>query len=275
MIRWAVLFAIPALALAAVPDCNLAPGWQQHGPSRSFDTDSLYEYMNGNSEGYFAYGFVGMKGVSCKKGEITILVDVSEMQDAESAYGIFSANRDASKPVEKLGMGSQIVPRKAIVAKDKYYLEIAVEPEGDHAAMLRELASALEKRVQGRTEPPEALGWFATENLLPGTPRLVPQSVLGIGLLKRGYVAQYQNKSKALVITEGTPESASAVMSKLRARFGETEKVQVGDDAFVANDKYLGRICITRKNRYIAGYAGVPDGQDAVGLTSQLIGRLP
>ena len=64
-------------------------------------------------------------------------------------------------------------------------------------------------------------------------------------------------------------------MSKLRARFGETEKVQVGDDAFVANDKYLGRICITRKNRYIAGYAGVPDGQDAVGLTSQLIGRLP
>jgi hypothetical protein len=104
--------------------------------------------------------------------------------------------------------------------------------------------------------------------------RLVPESVLGIRLLKRGYVAQY-DFGKAFVVTEASADSAAAVMQKLRDRFGETQKTPIGDDAFQVTDRYLGRVCIVRKGRYLAGYGNLAEGQDAVKLASVLASRLP
>jgi len=57
------------------PDCSVTPGFAQDGKARTFDTETLYEYMNGNSEGYFLYSFKKMNGVTCKKGGVTLVVE--------------------------------------------------------------------------------------------------------------------------------------------------------------------------------------------------------
>ena len=81
----------------------------------------------------------------------------------------------------------------------------------------RQWTAALEKTVARQHA---SLRWRC-----PGSPteeqqslRLVPESVLGIRILKRGYVAQY-DFGKAFVVTEASTESAAAVMQKLRAAF--------------------------------------------------------
>jgi hypothetical protein len=257
---------------AATPSCNLVPGWTPQGEARSFVSDNLFEYMDGNAEGYILYGFQNMHGVTCVKGGVTLVVDISDFGDADSAYGMFTANRDLRQPPAKLGMGGQIVPRKAIFAKGQFYVEVAAEPEGDHTATLRVWTAALEKVATGSNDVPLALSWFPAAG--QQSLRLVPESVLGIRLLKRGYVAQYEI-GKAFAITEASPESAAAVMEKLRARFGETTKVSIADDAFQTTDKYLGRMCVVRKGRYLVGYGNLADGQDAVKLATALASRLP
>jgi len=264
------LFA--GLLAAANPACNLVPGWTPQGDPRSFAADNLFEYMDGNAEGYLLYGFQNMHGVTCLKGGVTLVVDISDFGDADSAYGMFCANRDLRQPPAKLGMGGQIVPRKAIFAKGPYYVEVAAEPEGDHTATLQAWTAALEKIAPGTNDPPVALSWFPAAG--QQSLRLVPESVLGIRLLKRGYVAQY-DFGKAFVVTEASPDSAAAVMQKLRERFGETAKAPIADDAFQVTDKYLGRVCIVRKGRYLAGYGNLADGQDAVKLATLLVSRLP
>jgi hypothetical protein len=255
---------------AALLACSLVPGWTQHGPARSYAADNLFEYMDGNSEGYLLYGFLSMKGVSCEKGGVTFVIDVSDFADADSSYGMFSANRDPRLPVEKLGAGGQIVPRRLIFVKGQYYLEIAANPEGDYSAVLREWAAALEKTVGGATEPPAALGWFPAEK--QQSLRLIPESVLGIRLLRRGYVGQY-DYGKAFVVTEESPEAAASTLAKLKVRFGETAATGVADEAFTVTDQYLGRICIFRKGQLIAGYTNVGDGQDPVALAKALASR--
>ena len=147
---------------AANPACNLVPGWTPQGEARSFAADNLFEYMDGNAEGYLLYGFQTMHGVTCVKDGVTLIVDVSDFGDADSAYGMFCANRDLRKPPAKLGMGGQIVPRKAIFAKGHYYVEIGAEPEGDHTAILRTWTAALEKTAPGTSDVPVALSWFPT-----------------------------------------------------------------------------------------------------------------
>jgi hypothetical protein len=164
------------------------------------------------------------------------------------------------------------VPRRAIFAKGPYYVEIGAEPEGDHTATLQAWTTALEKIATGSIEVPVALSWFPSEG--QQSLRLVPESVLGLRLLKRGYVAQY-DFGKAFVVTEASAESAGAVMQKLRERFVETQKAAIADDAFQVTDKYLGRVCVVRKGRHLAGYGNLADGQDAVKLATVLAARLP
>ena len=102
----------------------------------------------------------------------------------------------------------------------------------------------------------------------------MPQSVLGLGLLKRGYVAQYEY-GKAFIVTEASPASGAEVMKKASARFGQTQPVQVGDEAFQITDKYLGRLCFFRKGRYVAGFANVTESTDPVAAAKALAAKMP
>jgi hypothetical protein len=267
----AVLFAAAAVGVAQTPDCSLVPGWTQQGPARSFTGENLFEYMDGNAEGYVIYRFVKMEGVNCQSGETTLVFDVSEMEDPEWAYGIFASNRDPRRPVEKIGTVAQVVPRRAIFAKDKYFVEIGSSQE--QPDVLRQFAAAMEKRIAGTSELPAELSWFPTEGLAASSIRLVPESVLGMRALKRGYVAQY-DFGKAFLVTDASPESAAEAMAKVRERIGGTKPAKIADEGFEASDKYLGRLCFFRKGRYIGGYTGLAEGVDAVAVSANLAARV-
>jgi len=251
--------------------CSLVPGWSQTGAARSYRADNLFEYMDGNAEGYLIFGLRNMQGISCTRAGMELVIDISDMGDRDSAYGIFAANRDPRHAMDTLGMGGQIVPRRAIFAKGQYYLEIGANPEGDYTAALKEWTAALDRAVPGSSSLPEALAWFPPEK--QQSLWLVPESVLGVRLLRRGYVAQY-DFGKAFVVAEETAESAGTVMRKLRDRFRETTLAPVGDEAFTGNDAYLGRLCVFRIGRYVGGYANVAEGEDALRLAKTLAGRI-
>jgi len=267
-----VVVIAPIAGAAEAADCSLVPGWRQEGPSRHFTADNLYEYMDGNAESYLAYGFTQMQGVTCKSGENTLVIDISEMVDADAAYGIFSGNRDPSHPIEKIGMGGQVMPRRGAFAKGNYYVEISATPDTDHTAALSAFVAAMEKLLEGGSSPPTALAWFLPEKLVSA--RLIPQSVLGVRLLKRGYVAQY-DQGKAFLVLEASPQSAAAVMSKLRERYPAAQAAQVADESLQLQDKYLGGVCFFRKGKYLGGYANMPDGATATAASVMLAARVP
>jgi hypothetical protein len=260
-------------AWAQLPECTAVAGWKQQGPTRSFTTDTLFEYMDGNSEGYFLYGFVVMKGITCQSGERTIDIDVSEMADPEYAYGMFTATVDRRRPTEKVGTEGQVTPRRAIFAKDRYYVELAANPEGDHTPSLRAYMAILDKNISGSTTLPAALDWFPKDELVAESVRLVPESVLGVRLLRKGYVGQY-SFGRGFVVQEASPEAAADVMAKLKARFGQTTPQSIADEGFTGTDKYLSGVCVFRKGRYVGGYANLQAGRDGVAEAVKLAAGL-
>ncbi len=256
-------------ALAQLPPCAAVQGWTQQGQARSFDADNLFEYMNGNAEGYILYHFVGMKGITCQSGDATLNIDVSEFEDTEFAYGMFTSTRDPRLPTERIGVTGQVTQRKGVFTKDKYYVEISANPERDHSATMKAFLAIIEKNIQGRTTLPDAFGWFPTENLTPDSIRLVPESVLGLRLLKSGYIAQYQ-AGKAFLVRESSPDGAAQVFAKLKERFPQTSPAKIGDEAFTANDKYLNGLCVFRKGNFIGGFANLPEGRSGVAEAEKL-----
>jgi hypothetical protein len=271
----ACLAATAAWADAPGPRCDVIPGWTQAGPSRTYTAENLYDYMDGNSEGYLIYGFKEMRGVTCKSGEASFVVDISDMPDAESAYGLYASNRDPRVPVESIGMSGQVVPQRGIFVKGNRFVEISASPASmDHSPAIRTFLKGMEARLDGSTELPAVVGWFPKEGVDPASIRLVPQSVLGLSILKRGYVAKY-DYGRAFVVRLASPEAAAQVMTKLRARFGETQPATLGDEAFQAADKYLGRLLFFRKGAHVAGFANLNDGFDASKAAQALVSRMP
>ena len=59
-------------------------------------------------------------------------------------------------------------------------------------------------------------------------------------------------------------------MTKLRGRIADNQPATVADEGFQANDKYLGRLCIFRKGRYVGGFSGLKEGEDAVAAAATL-----
>jgi hypothetical protein len=256
-------------------NCKFAPGWEQFGAKHQYVADNLFEYKDGGAEGYLIFGFTHMQGIDCKSGEDTLTIDVSEMGDADLAYGMFAANRNPDLPTAKIGMAGQVQRQSASFAKGKYYVEMAVvatNPDSDRTAELQSIVTKMEALIEGRTTVPEALAWFPSEDL--ASTRVVPESVLGLRQLKRGYVATYK-QGQAFIVTETSPESATAVLKSLHERFTGATAVQVGDEAFQAKEKYLGGICIFRKGRVLAGYANLPESADAVSQAAKLAARIP
>ena len=271
----AVVFAAGMARAQNALDCHFAPGWEASGPVRQYAADNLYDYKDGAADGYLSYGFAQMRSLDCKSGGDTLTIDISEMNDADAAYGLFTANRDPKLPIAPIGMGGQIQPQSASFAKGRYYVEIAevaAIPEADHTAVMQAFVAKMQERLEGRESAPEALEWFPTENL--ATVRLVPESVLGLRLLKRGYVAKYK-QGQAFVVLETTPDSAAGVLKQLRERFDGATSVKVGDEAFQAKAPYLEGICVFRKGRYLAGYANLAEAGEAASLAAKLAVRIP
>jgi hypothetical protein len=256
-------------------NCHFAPGWEQSGAKRQYTADNLFDYKDGGAEGYLSFGFAKMQGIDCKSGGSTLSIDVSEMRDADAAYGIFTANLDPSVPVAKIGMGGQVMRQSASFAKGKYYVEIAevaANPDSDDTATMKAFVNAMQPLLEGQDATPETLDWFPKENLTSA--RLIPESVLGLRELKRGYVAKYK-VGQAFILLEASPDSASAVLKQLQERFPGASPAKVGDEAFQAKAQYLDGICFFRKGRYLAGYANLPETADAVSQATLLATRIP
>jgi hypothetical protein len=168
-----------------------------------------------------------------------------------------------------------VLPRRATFARGPYYVEIAASPAGDHTEALHAFVSALEARTPGRTTPPDGVGLFPEDGLEDGSVRLVPQSVLGIRALRRGFVAAYP-EGRAFAVPEESSETATAVLEEVRQRFeGAADAGGIGDAAFTATDDYLDGVVLFRKGAYVAGVANLAPGADGTDLARRLADALP
>jgi hypothetical protein len=258
------------------PACGLVPGWRQRDELRRFDAETLFEYKDGAAEAYFAYGFTRMQGVTCvDAGGVELVIDVSELGDPDHAWGFFVANRDAQAPVEAIGSARQLLATSAALATGRYYVEITATPDGDHRTLFRTFLDALLPHIPGAAHVPEAVSCFPPDGLEPGSVRLVPESVLGLRVLKKGFLSQYR-VGRAFLVSEANPAAASGTFGQLRTHFADARPAPgLGEEAFTAQDAYLDGVVVFRKGRHLAGIANVAAGQDALPLAWALAARLP
>jgi hypothetical protein len=239
------------------PDGDSANGWTPSGESRVYDSENLFDLVNGQAEAIFAYGFeqVTVQDYEDSEGGV-ISIEVWQTETAPDAYGLFTSFRSGS-PTQIGGEGDIDPGRRLAFWQSQYYVRVRTRQEVADADLWA-LAEAVAAALPSGGERPSLVDRLPVDGILESSviffhEEISVQSrlwlggtnVLGLGRETDGVLATYVlGEARALLILVEYPDtggasdglaalqggeiaelvSASASDSFLAAVFGEIEE---------------------------------------------------
>jgi hypothetical protein len=105
-------------------------GWKWDGKESTYNSRTVFDYINGAAELYLAYGFQGLKVRRFEKpGSPPVNLEVYEMASPEDAYGVFSF--EYQDDPAGIGQGSEFGGGLLRFWKGKYFSSVYAEGEGE------------------------------------------------------------------------------------------------------------------------------------------------
>ncbi len=148
------LVATRTIDTGVFPPSIISNGWVLDGPLQHFDSNNLYEKINGQEVQYKSFGFVQMDFVNLAlpgdEEDFDISIELYDMGEFKNALGIFAAQRSQGAQVIAEGPLFYFQTLSgALGMADKYFIKLVGGQEEDavrdHAlTILRDFASGIE-----------------------------------------------------------------------------------------------------------------------------------
>lgn len=206
------------MATAAV-EADLFPGevqgWSLAPEEVVHTPENLYIYIDGASELYISYGFRKLVARRyTRKGWPEITVDLFEMSDAGSAFGIFAHSQEA--PGREIGQDSEYLDGLLRFWQGKYYVSLLCSPETPETrTALLALGRRLAQRLPLAGKRPKALALLPENGLIAASIRyfrhhawqntyvfLSADNILDIGPDSEAILAKYDQGGERPVVLQ-------------------------------------------------------------------------
>lgn len=170
-----------------MPDLSVTLPWSTNGQVRYFEGDRLFHYINGGAQVYFEYGFVRAAVQEYMNGSQSMVVEIYEMETSTGAFGIYSLNRDDSKPAIEVGDDGTLYDYSVSFWQDRYYVNVmAYTADQFGRSDLQKIAQSISQKIGSHGQIPELV------HSLPGqflNPRSVCYIMGRLGLNSYYYVS--------------------------------------------------------------------------------------
>lgn len=144
---------------------EIPSGWKKVGEDKMYNSESLYEYINGGAELYISYGMndVISRLITNNSGD-EIRIEIFDMMHAKNAFGVFSHTR--TRDEGKYGQGSQYFPGTQIFWKGQYYISIMATDDNENIkTAIDGLSAQISNKITTTGDIPEIVDLLPTENL--------------------------------------------------------------------------------------------------------------
>jgi hypothetical protein len=151
-----------------LPGESAIPGWTPVGEAQTFDTENLYDLVNGQAEAFFAYNYeqVAVQTYESASGE-NLRVEVWQVATPADAYGLFSAYR-AGQPVSVGNEGDTDPGRRLDFWQDRAFVRLfAVSPVDDD--ILESFAEEIAEALPSGGERPALVNRLPQDGLIVGS----------------------------------------------------------------------------------------------------------
>ncbi|NOR15952.1 MAG: hypothetical protein GQ544_09620 [Candidatus Aminicenantes bacterium] len=268
-----------------------APGeWRRQGEFLEYAEDELFDYINGGAEIYYEYGFVRVIVQDYRSpGEHTLSLEIYEMEDPESAFGIFSFKRSTGGKNEDVGDQGRLEDYYLNYWKGKYLVTITgFDAEEATVQGLQTVAQAAAERIQERGTLPSLL------NLLPQPGRVEaglkyfegmlslynsqPFAQEDIFNLKEGVRIDYTGGFSLFLFQYSDAEGAGAAMKRSRAFFESSSRysdyVSLAPHRFRVTDNKERPLVVDAFENYITVVMSMADLNQAQEYLAEIQARI-
>lgn len=154
---------------AYLPSETDIPGWKALEEPELYEGEDLFSYINGGAEIYYEYGFhqvitaeyVNVAGKS-------ILIDIYEMEDAESAYGIYTLTKGPDAQLVNIGYEGTFQDAYLLFWKNRFFITITGLDSGeDINEGILAFAGYIEQKITTSGQPSALPQLLVHDNLHP------------------------------------------------------------------------------------------------------------
>jgi len=206
----------------ALPATDAVPGWAQAEAPRTYDRDTLYDFMDGAADLYFTYAFERLAVADYQGPDSgSVRVEIYRTTASDDAYGLFTYNA-YGEPLD-LGVEGRQSESGLSFWQDHSCVLITARSAVD-GATLRAFGEAASAALPVGGAAPQIAASLPPEGLEPGSVRffreqmaldnflwLGPENLLGLGPDVEGVVATYElDAGRATLLVVTFPDTARA-----------------------------------------------------------------
>lgn len=271
--------AAPPSVESVLPAPTFADGWTAL-ETAAYDADALFEYINGEADLYYPYGF--RKAASAlyvtedETSATSIDAGVFHMGSPLDAFGIYSNYRGGRGDQIDIGADARISDQQLVFYQDAYFVRITiVGRHDDPRSALTACGTAIAERLP-ESAPPGELALIDSEGVDPDTAVYIAQSLLGYAFFPRGLLANADEdcgaRARVFIVLAADDAEAEGCLAAYLAYLDERDAThEAADDGTVlAQDPLHGSTLIRCRGPYVYGATGL----DAPDAAAQLLDAL-
>ncbi len=182
------------------------PGWTLVSPARTYDEKSIFSYINGAAELYFAYSFRAVAAAEYQDGETSIIIDVYDMATPEDAFGIYSLNRYPEANYVDIGNEGILTDTNLDFWKGPYFCKVySFDMSKRYQKDVVNFGGRLASNIEEAGTEPSVIAVLPKDGLMPKTVKsfrrklgldnihyVSKENILNLNSETEGVVAEYQ-----------------------------------------------------------------------------------
>lgn len=253
-------FGTPAESLTLEGMLPEIKGWHLTEPPRYYTKENLYEYIDGNCELYFSYGFVKLLNAfyhNITDSSQEISVDIYDMGTSLQAFGVYSSMIYPDYEYDQIGVEAILSSQEIRFWQNHYEVEIRSNFSENAISIMKQFASTISQKIPAGELLPE-FRWLVPESQLPHTLKYIATGFLGQDSLPGGFEAQYEINDivvKGFVINCQNANWSKKYLSYLLRAQNQFKDAQIEiiADGFYSFHQYTGYMVVKQFDRWLYG----------------------
>lgn len=146
------------------------PGWKLEGPIKTYDKSTLFDYIDGGAELYFAYDFREVVTAEYTDGKATIHIDIYDMSNPESAFGIYSLNKYKDANYVEIGNEGILTDANLDFWKGRYFCKVYCSDASEsYITIVKRIGNDISELIPDKGIEPPIVKSLPKTGLVKGT----------------------------------------------------------------------------------------------------------
>jgi hypothetical protein len=249
---------------ALFPSPGFEKGWKWEGKPKHYNSQNLYEIIDGEAELYLSHGFKELASLLYFSGsaeDTFFVVDIYDMGGALNAFGLYSSFRHPDYRFENIGSEGFVSDYGIKFYKGDYLVDVKVSEFSEKCRRAAwDAAETIARRIHAPQKPPETLALLPSENQVPRTLRYIQKEMLNQGFLPGGIEARFTiegGEATGFVVTFDSVKAAVKGFAELKAYYAASVGLinvnLPGELSFSAKTPYRGNLLVFLSGKTVAG----------------------